>query len=163
MIPVFPHRIITGKSVKNSRYKTSPTSLIRIFPAASFSCHWLALFLFKNISRLTYRQSLCSLRRFSGGRIPVRRAASWRKNRSSQTKIQIRSMRKWLLMQESTDFRLSVQESNSKDSTRIFYDCITKTNLGGTAVSIFTPLIFLIFFFFHLTNQKSRCILYYTD
>ena len=31
-------------------------------------------------------QSLCSLRRFSGGRIPVLRAASWRKNRSSQTK-----------------------------------------------------------------------------
>ena len=39
-------------------------------------------------------------------------------------------MRKWLLMQESTDFRLSVQESNSKDSTRIFYDCITKPILG---------------------------------
>ena len=76
MTPVFPHRTIIGKSVKNSKYKTSPTSLIHISPVASFSCHCLALFLFKNISRLTHRQSLCSLRHAIGHAI---KNGSWKR------------------------------------------------------------------------------------
>ena len=45
-------------------------------------------------------QSLCSLRRFSGGRIPVHRAAPLRKNRSSQTKIKIKEYEKMAPMRD---------------------------------------------------------------